>query len=481
MDKKIIVIIGKYLLGALAAFVALAFALKFLGTIGLILLLAAILGVFIFLSVVRRPALGPVWIVLALPFERLLTVDFGAITVKPIHGVILVVFLAWLVTFLRNRIKMRIPSPIWLAALFWLVGLWSLSVSIDPSRTILVVLFWLVALAGLWLTVQMVQTEEDMKIVTIYLLITAAVIAVFGFFQIAGDMAGLPKEITGIKPGYDKTTFGFPRVHATLSEPLYYGNFLLVPFFLAVTCFLYGGIGKVISKNVAYFISLLLLISIVLTISRGAYLGLLVGAVVLVMWQYKRFFSKKNFIIILATLGLGAVLVLSFFMLSSSRAKDEISSHLTVQNEQTESVVSRVTASERAYEGWQNSPWRGVGLGGYGLLELEEKYETYLTEYSPIVNNQYLETLVETGVLGFGFLVLIIAVVLWRSVKAWLVVKSDFLKAALAGLTLGFIAILAQYFTFSTIYIIYIWVFIGLLVAVQEIIFRTSAKNRIKN
>jgi len=134
----------------------------------------------------------------------------------------------------------------------------------------------------------------------------------------------------------------------------------------------------------------------------------------------------------------------------------------------TESVVSRKDASELAIEWWRVYPWRGVGLGGYGKLELEDKFQLQAEDYQPIVNNQYLETLVETGILGIAFFILFFGFVLVRSVQAWFVANNDFDRATLAGLTLGVIAILAQYATFSTIYIVYVWVFVALLIANQE-------------
>ncbi len=442
-------------------------ALYVLGTPGLILLLAATVGVILFVAVIKNPALGILLIIATLPFERLLTVSVGGMTVKPVHFVIAVVGFAWLALFLLNRASLKTPLALWLALLFWLVGVWSYAVSIDPNRTLMVILFWFVALVGFWLTIQLTGETSILRKANIAVVIVASIVALFGFFQIFGDLVGLPFEITGIKPGYDKSTFGFPRVHSTLGEPLYYGNYLLVPFFLAVCYFLYGGT-KSITRNYALLISLLLLSSIVLTLSRGAYLGLGVGGLLLIIWQYKRFFARDNIVVVASILTLALVMALAFFTTSSSKARDEIIAHLSVSRLHAESVVSRKDASELAVEWWRIYPWRGVGLGGYGKLELDEKFQSQTEGYQPIVNNQYLETLVETGIWGIIFFVLFFGFVLVRSVQAWFVADNDFDKATLAGFTLGIIAILAQYITFSTIYIVYIWVFLALLIANQE-------------
>lgn len=447
--------------------VVMAGALYFLNTTGLALLLAAILGVILFIVILKKPAFGILLIIATLPFERLFTVSMGGMTVKPVHFAIAVVGLAWLALFLLNRNKLKIPTAVWLALLFWLTGAWSYAISVDPKRTFMVALFWLVALVGFWLTIQLTEKASTLRKANIAVVIVASIVALFGFFQIFGDVIGLPFEITGMKPGYDKSTFGFPRVHSTLAEPLYYGNYLLVPFFLAVCYFIYGGT-KGLMRNYALAISLLLLSSIVLTLSRGAYLGLGIGALLLMAWQYKRFFARNNIVIIASVLALALVMALAFFATSSSKARDEIFAHLSVSRLNTESVVSRKDASELAIEWWRVYPWRGVGLGGYGKLELEDKFQLQAEDYQPIVNNQYLETLVETGILGVAFFILFFGFVLVRSVQAWFVANNDFDRATLAGLTLGVIAILAQYATFSTIYIVYVWVFVALLIANQE-------------
>jgi len=467
-----------WIIGIAVAGLAIVVAVKFLNTLGLIALIGVLLVVVVTASIIYKPVFGAYWIILALPFERLLTVDLGGITVKPIHAVVFAGLVGWAICFASGKIKKIVtPLPTVVIMLFFLSGLWSLSVSIDPQRTVMVLLFWLLAIVAYFLITQFVQSREDLKGVLVLLVVATGVLALFGFFQIIGDIAGLPKEITGIKPGYDKATFGLPRVHATLTEPLYYASYLLAPLFLSASYFIFGGVKNKIGKYLALTICLAVIISVVMTFSRGAFLGLAVAGILLIVWQYKHFFKLENIVIILSILMFGAMLVFGFFTIAEPRAVDEVYNHLSLSKRESESVVSRVNATEIAYDAWQGNKWRGIGLGAYGRLELEKYGEVHLVQgYYPIVNNQYLETLTETGVVGallFGWLILSL---LWRSAKAWLMAMDNFDKASLAGLTLGIVGLLMQYITFSTIYIVYVWVFIGLLVAVQEIIIISKIK-----
>ncbi len=478
MDRKTTNIIG-WVAGIVVAALAIIVAVKFLNSLGIIILIAVLAAIVVVATIVNRPIWGAYWIIIALPFERLLTVDVAGMTVKPIHTAVVAALVGWLICLVSGKIKKIVmPLPTVVAFLFFLSGLWSFSVSIDPQRTTMVLMFWLLAIVGYFLITQFVQSKEDLKNVLILLVITTGILMIYGFYQILGDLAGLPKEITGIKPGYDKATFGLPRVHATLPEPLYYASYLLAPLFLAAGYFLYGGVKNKIGKYLALAICLAAIVSVVMTFSRGAFLGLAVAGLLLIVWQYRQFFRLDNIIIIMSILAFGAMLVFGFFTIAEPRAVDEVYNHLSLSKKESESVVSRQNAIEIAYDGWQGNKWRGIGLGAYGRLELEKYGEVHLVQgYYPIVNNQYLETLAETGIVGATCFGLLILTLLWRSIRAWILSKDNFEKASLAGLTLGFIGLLMQYITFSTIYIVYVWVFIGLLVATQEIIFRSKKQN----
>jgi F0F1-type ATP synthase assembly protein I len=60
-------------------------------------------------------------------------------------------------------------------------------------------------------------------------------------------------------------------------------------------------------------------------------------------------------------------------------------------------------------------------------------------------------------------------VIFIRSIKAYIITKDIYLKATILGLNSAFLAILVQYNFFSTLYIMHIWVLIGLIIAVQNI------------
>jgi O-antigen ligase len=138
-------------------------------------------------------------------------------------------------------------------------------------------------------------------------------------------------------------------------------------------------------------------------------------------------------------------------------------------SKQGESGFGRLQAFGQAIEAWETRPLTGIGLGNFGPYIKYYPVETPPSGWD-IVNNEYLETLAETGLLGLASLFLVLAVVLLRSYSAYKRSDNEYLRAVLVGLTAAFVAIFTQYNFFSTLYIIHIWVLLGLIVGVQNII-----------
>ncbi|GAH74752.1 unnamed protein product, partial [marine sediment metagenome] len=96
-----------------------------------------------------------------------------------------------------------------------------------------------------------------------------------------------------------------------------------------------------------------------------------------------------------------------------------------------------------------------------------------------IVNNEYLEILAESGILGLALFALIIIILIIRNIKAIIKAQDKFIKAILVGLLAAFIGILVQYNTFSILYVMHIWFTIGLMIAVQNIVLRNNKNNEV--
>lgn len=457
-------------------------ALVAAGLIGLILnifkvpvgqTIAMAIGLFVLALpfVLKKPQIGLFLVGFFLPFERMPTVELGGLTVKINH--ILIIFLA--LAFIGQKIaqgKLRLPQDPgrFFLLLFLLTLTFSLPAAINLTRS-LEVLAFMILMGITYLTVTLVVEDKESLILAIKGILWGAVVAaLLGLFQFFGDMINLPTQVTLLKEGYDKSTFGFARVMAASQEPLYFSNYIFIPFFVGLLLLIRGQMHEVFKKSWAILLVLALLINLVLAISRGAYLAFAITFVIFVILQVKIIFQPKvlaGAVMVVVVVLLGSYLAL---LKSEPQAIDEFVSHVKVEDRDVgESVVSRVNASRQALDLFGDKPIFGIGLGNFGPQvqgNIDEEPDTGWF----IVNNEYLELLAENGIVGLASFALLIIVLFIRAIIAFFKTQDKLLKSAIAGLSLALVAILIQYATFSTLYIFHVWFAIGLLAATANLV-----------
>jgi len=344
----------------------------------------------------------------------------------------------------------------------------SLTQALNLSRGIEVLIFSLFTIMLSIMTVNMISDQTALRKVVIALFISAVFVGLFGLFQFGGDVIGLPATITQLKVGYGSKVFGFPRIQAFSMEPLYFANYLLIPLSLAIAYFFSHA--NFIKRRWLVGLMILLLINFVLTVSRGGYLGLAATLFLLLVFYFRQVFTRKTVIVLLILLVVTAGVI---FALSrgENRATQAFINQATLQDAKkgSESVQGRLTTFDFAYAAFKKHPILGIGIGNYGPYFKNYPVDVPRTGWD-IVNNQFIELLAETGLVGTVGYGLILLVIIWRSLTAIKKAKEPFLRASLIGLLAAFVGVMVQYNFFSTLYIIHIWVLIGLLVAVQNII-----------
>jgi len=414
-----------------------------------------------------KPEFGLAMIAFCLPLERIPTLDLGGLTLKVNHVLIVVVFLIFILQGIAQK-KLIVPKdPVrYLLVLFIATLTFSLSQAVNLTRSLQVLFFMFLMLMVYFTVTLIVSNKRILTYVLLGLIYGAIFQGALGLFQFAGDAVGLPNSVTLLKQGYDKSTFGFARVQGTAIEPLYFANYILIPFFLSIVLLLRGQSEKLLNKFGSYVLAGILMLNFILAISRGAYIAFAAAFLVLVVTQAKLIFRAKTIlttVMIVLLIGVGSYLAL---VKSEPRAIDEFVGHLVVNDATTgESVVSRVSATETAYELFKDRPFFGVGLGNYGPIVQHNPSEVPESGWF-IVNNEYMELLAENGVVSLLMFLILLAFVIIRSILAISKEKDEFIKSTLIGLTLALFAVLVQYLTFSTIYIFHIWFLIGLISAI---------------
>jgi O-antigen ligase len=199
----------------------------------------------------------------------------------------------------------------------------------------------------------------------------------------------------------------------------------------------------------------------VLALSRGGYIGFAVGLLVfLIALKAKKIFDWRK---IGATFGITIVaLVLSYASVKVSSGQMGIESFgnhaIVAQGTGEEASASpRLERFKEAIFLFREHPLFGVGVGGFGKAS---RFPAQPDGGYEIVNNQYLEALAETGLVGFITLLGVgftIVIVLIQRIKLSEnpIVPIVFLSS--------FLAIATQYNFYSTIYILHIWALFGLI------------------
>lgn len=415
-------------------------------------------------------------LIFALPFERLPSRDVLGITIRAslIIGAILITRVVYLL--LTKKLKFK---WCWLYVVVALFAGWVLLIvpeSINIKRGLQVAIFdgFVIMVC---VAVSLVYKKEYLNKLIALLLLSATMVSIFAFYQFFGDIAGLPGYLTGVQDRYNAALFGFPRVQAASLEPLYFGSYLLLPT-MAVLSMLLTKDQSVLKSNSQVALIVLFSTIIFMTVARGAILGLVVGFIALGgMAIIKKFTNLKRVAIALGLLVVGFLLALLMINYVSKIPMDisktfgkkggaAFTQQLTntgLEGGGDERAKSRAQALKVLSDN-KSAYILGIGPGQFGPYVANNQPGSYGWT---IVNNLTLELLVETGIVGLGLIVLFFAGTFYEGFRFIGRKKVNLLTSSMALALLAYFASQAlQFQTFSTLYIMQVWVTTGLLLGI---------------
>lgn len=209
----------------------------------------------------------------------------------------------------------------------------------------------------------------------------------------------------GAKPSFfidDKPDF--PRVMSTVRDPNSYGAYLILPLSLLWALILKR------SSSHKLLIPLLLIhgLALLLTFSRGAWLGAAISGLLVSGYIYKNKITSliKKYYIILAVLSL--CIMSAGFVLRDSYVFQNVILHSDESTVMDDPNELRIQLQNKAVQEIADDP-EGHGPGTAGLVSIGNPKGTFLTE------NYYLQIGYEIGVLGLA-LFMSILVLVYRSV-----------------------------------------------------------------
>ena len=266
------------------------------------------------------------------------------------------------------------------------------------------------------------------------------------FVSLAVGLAGIIQK-AGIFDFYAYIDPKHPRISATLGNPVFYGNYLTLIIFLSI--FLAFLEEKKISKIIYWLISLFNIFLLLLTGTRGAWVGTIVGGIFLLFIWFLFFSQKlkeKRKIVLFSIFIL--TLFFLFFLLFSKMGYIPRTSFLERYELIFDNLVNfkdpRAFVWPLGIRAWRDSPLFGFGLESFSYL-YDKYYQSNFLESIPEVkyydraHNKIIDSLVTSGILGLlSYLAIFVSLIL-------VIVKNRDKLGALSSFVL--ISLFLAYFT----------------------------------
>lgn len=297
------------------------------------------------------------------------------------------------------------------------------------------------------------------------LLVSAVVMSIYCWIQCILDVAGVSRDTTLLCRGCVSTAFGFPHPNGFAIEPQFMGNLLIAPVLLCYYLLNTFDKQRLFKKKASLIaVTVFLNTTLFFTFSRGAIYAMLAGFVLelLLLIKPKKDEEGKKIKAQKVNLGSSLGIVVSTFVVSlcaqgvfatvsptnddflSGVAKSihhltlgvidlrpsvvEKSEHFSTKTEQTEQTFPQIEQGSNesdfsgyvaestnrrldlncyAFETWESNPqykWIGTGIGGAGVA-MNKQFPDEVGK-KEIVQNEYVSLLLETGLIGCGFVLL---------------------------------------------------------------------------
>jgi O-antigen ligase len=348
-------------------------------------------------------------------------------------AVVHILTLLALFLFLADRIWgwewQRIKSPLDLPLL--LLGLLVITTtifSVHRATSLRAMMLFFNYAVVYYLVLAMVQTRARLRHLVFFLVVLAVFLALIGLFQTLGNIH-FPwwqyPDLPG-KSGILKATFG-NRNHMA--------GFLAMIIPMQLGLFLTGR-GRGRNALLAYF-ACVLIGALVLTLSRGGWLGTAVGLIfmTLTLLADQHYEHKK---------ALGSILAISVFVIFVVLANTAVVKRINTVRETAgdPSIQSRLQVWHKTTDMIHDRPWLGHGPGTFALV---------FTQYQPPGNNRrfyyahndYLQVTSTIGILGLPLMAWLV-IALYRRGFRKMKNSSRLIRGTTAGAMAGITAILVH-------------------------------------
>ena len=347
--------------------------------------------------------------------------------------------------------KNPIDMPI---ALFVILIIVSTITSINPMGSFRDLAIHLLSISFMFVMVNSIKDKEELNILLTILVGTASLVALYGLFQYK---AGVEMEAKWLDTSNNEgiTT----RVFSVFGNPNILAEYLIMTTPISIALFWQT---KKLHKKILFLLtSLLLTGTLVLTFSRGGWLGFAFGIFIFIL------LVEKRLLLLLIPLGLGAINFLPPTILNRI---------LSIANFADSSNNYRIRIWKITLEIIRDYLPSGVGLG---YIPFKQTFETYIrTMPAYHSHNTYLEVLAEMGIPGIIILIMLIFVLYKYSIKTLVKGEDKWTKVISAGILSGLGAVLAHGAVENVLYLPKIIITFWTLVSFLLVLMRLSEESK---
>lgn len=333
----------------------------------------------------------------------------------------------------------------WIFA-FSIVIVISSLISISMEESVRIAMLMIAFTMFYFVIINVITTKKQLKTVLYVMVVVSAISAVYGIYQyIYGDVysqAWLDSEMfEDIKM----------RVYSTLENPNVYGEYLIliIPIIVALLWTEKGWKKKLFLLGILGITGL----ALILTFSRGCWLGIIIALAILALIIDRRFIFLGILLLLLAPFILPDTIIQRFT--SIGNMADSSTSYRVY-------IWMGTLAMIRDY--WLS----GVGMGITSFNTIYPLY-SYNNIKAPHSHNLYLQVIVEYGIVGF----IVMTGVIYYYFKMAIISMKTKKDILISGLTTGMVAFLVQSMTDHTWYnyrvVLVFWIIIALTIVASQI------------
>jgi O-antigen ligase len=426
----------------------------------------------IFLLFLLKPRIGFLCFVFTASFDNFLYGDAFGFKIKVYQIFLFSGLLTFLLANLLMKAKIQKDGIVLLLLSYWAVGFISLRNAENKTDSYIILTIELIAILIYFLVVQAVRDREIVRKALLAIIHSGTFVALLSIFQVVTYNLGLLSMVMHTRQ------FSWGRPMGTFFESNYLGAYSL-----SISLII---IGLLVSRqreiNPIYLvISLFLqLVTLLLSMTRGAWLGLPFGLIVLFLLI--RVMKKEEWglrWITTAFLSIGVIFLLTvsvYFLVPSApdviweRLKSFSALNLEPESYSAESV--RWGKMLQIIDVIPDRPFLGFGPGQAGMLIGEYRWYDPDIDYlrrgagSP---NLFFGIIFQRGFLGFFLFCSFLALFLKRILGSLRRITDDFLQTALMSIFLGFSGVFFTFMITDNHLLAFFWIYMGLMIGIVNI------------